>query len=839
MVVLISRTVALRILNNRPHQNFKSFHHRHHTTTTSFCDGLSSFAYNAHRHGTINAQDGGIYQRYYSNPRPTPPSPRLQKIACYATTTATSSSYDNDNDGTTPSLQKLTVKELKDKLRNEGLPTSGLKAELIERLSTSTSTIQSSSSGHNSSTGSSSSSNTKKPKKKIPPPSSNKRKFTINPNWKSEFNAKAIQDEFDTMAKKEGFDDTLAYYADDGSFDDDFTDDDYTFDDTEDDDNDMLVFENNDDIPDLGFSPQTSQSMDERLAAAKNDQLRGRISVPQTLDKFSKDVTFNELQKLGFRREVNPFGNDETPRREQFKVITGSMTCTGCGSDFQTKNDLRPGFLPQEKFEIQTKLSKIEEAQRLQEKAVTNEWSPDDEVDWLLRQAEATTNDGDGGEEGEEDLVNLSVDEMATTLGLDLDALSQKKVLCKRCHQLQNFGSVEEKLRPGWTDEPTLSQEQFRKLLLPLKEKKAVILALVDLFDFSGSVLPELDEIADDNPVILAANKADLLPSEMGQTRAENWVRRELEYLNVQSIANIGGAVRLVSCKTGFGIQAMMEKAKKLADEMDCDIYVVGAANAGKSTLVNYLLDDANPESNRLKFGGRKRAGNANKYKGTVTTSPLPGTTLKFIKIDLGDGQALYDTPGLLVPGCLTERLTPEELKIVVPKKKVEPITFRIESGKCCLVGGLAKIELIGDCKPFLFTFFVANEIKLHMTNSAKADEFTAKHVGKLLTPPLEPGQERMDEMGGFEYHEIDIKGEGWKQAAADITLRGLGWVAVTGAGVAKVRVGVPKGIGITVRPPLMPFDVWEATAKYTGGRAVRKSGKSRGGKRRKGVGRN
>jgi 30S ribosome assembly GTPase len=170
--------------------------------------------------------------------------------------------------------------------------------------------------------------------------------------------------------------------------------------------------------------------------------------------------------------------------------------------------------------------------------------------------------------------------------------------------------------------------------------------------------------------------------------------------------------------------------------------------------------------------------------------------------------------------------------------RRVEPITFRVASGKCVLVGGLAKVELIGDSKPFLFTFFVANDIKLHPTDSERADEFTSKHVGKILTPPLEPGQERLEEIGEFEYHEIDVKGEGWKQAAADITLRGLGWVAVTGAGVAKVRIGVPKGIGITVRPPLMPFDVWEATAKYTGGRAVRKSTKSRSGKRRKGVGR-
>lgn len=83
---------------------------------------------------------------------------------------------------------------------------------------------------------------------------------------------------------------------------------------------------------------------------------------------------------------------------------------------------------------------------------------------------------------------------------------------------------------------------------------------------------------------------------------------------------------------------------------------------------MNYLLDENNPDK-KERYGGKKRAGNANKWKGSVTTSPLPGTTLKFIKIELGDGKVLYDTPGLLIPGSLTDRLTPEELKIVVPKK--------------------------------------------------------------------------------------------------------------------------------------------------------------------------
>ena len=132
----------------------------------------------------------------------------------------------------------------------------------------------------------------------------------------------------------------------------------------------------------------------------------------------------------------------------------------------------------------------------------------------------------------------------------------------------------------------------------------------------------------------------------------------------------------------------------------------------------------------------------------------------------------------------------------------------------------------------------MSNDIKLHPTKIEKANDFVQKHVGEMLTPPLPPGPERMEEIGQFEEHVIDIDGVGWKEAAADVTLTGLGWVAVTGAGTAKVKISVPKGIGIAVRPPLMPYDIWETTAKYTGGRSVRKSSRTISGKRRKGVGR-
>jgi hypothetical protein len=82
-------------------------------------------------------------------------------------------------------------------------------------------------------------------------------------------------------------------------------------------------------------------------------------------------------------------------------------------------------------------------------------------------------------------------------MGLDLEDITKRKVICKRCHGLQNVGMVEENVFATAFDGGTgVVPGKFRDLLRPIREKKAVIIALVDLFDFSGSVLPELDDIA-------------------------------------------------------------------------------------------------------------------------------------------------------------------------------------------------------------------------------------------------------------------------------------------------------------------------------------------------------
>ena len=175
----------------------------------------------------------------------------------------------------------------------------------------------------------------------------------------------------------------------------------------------------------------------------------------------------------------------------------------------------------------------------------------------------------------------------------------------------------------------------------------------------------------------------------------------------------------------------MLQDVSERAARRHSDIYIVGAANVGKSTFLNQILELHNNAGGRGR--GRKGASSSSRNRG-VTTSPLPGTTLDFLCIDLnarwrrnkgGRGGLLYDTPGLIMPHQLTARLTTEELSAVVPTRRVHHTTLRVAVGKSVLLGGLMRVDVLDDRlddeegrvsksrdKPgFFLTFFVADSV--------------------------------------------------------------------------------------------------------------------------------
>uniref|UniRef100_A0A7S2HU96 G domain-containing protein n=1 Tax=Octactis speculum TaxID=3111310 RepID=A0A7S2HU96_9STRA len=523
----------------------------------------------------------------------------------------------------------------------------------------------------------------------------------------------------------------------------------------------------------------------------------------------------NALQEEKFSDSDDDALDDEYDglgRAAQYSLTLEPDECAGCGIRLHSSSPNQPGFVPSHVLE---KLLGVKASAEELEK---------DETDQIIENL-LSGNDETYGEEPEKG--NTGESSSPDWDPIDDDALLEddeipSRVICQRCHRLRNYGNVADDLRPGWSKSEALMPSHFEELIGALKGKRCVLVTMIDVFDFHGSVLPRLASLAGKNPLFVAVNKVDLLPSDYSPTRVRDWVVEECRYwASLEQIRP--NNVHLVSAKTGSGIGKLMDAVRDLAKRRKCDIYVVGAANVGKSSFVNRLCNmeggHADKRGSKKRKGGKKQMGVVPQKQG-ITTSALPGTTLSFLKIAVGEGVSLIDSPGIILRHQLTSRLSISELSSVVPSKNVEHVTLRLREGKAVCLGALARIELL-EGKPFFFTFYVAQGVKLHSTSSEGIEAFVEKHVGGLLTPPHDPL--RLEEVAPrLETFDLEVQGAGWTEAGSDIVLSGLGWVAVTGSGSCRVRVSVPEGVMVLQRPPLMPYEARASMGKSTGGRILK-----------------
>lgn len=339
-------------------------------------------------------------------------------------------------------------------------------------------------------------------------------------------------------------------------------------------------------------------------------------------------------------------------------------------------------------------------------------------------------------------------------------ALERDVIICQRCFRLKHYNEIQD---------VAMTDEDFLKLLSGIGKTNALVVKVVDIFDFNGSWVPGLQRLVGKNDILLVGNKVDLLPKSTNHNRLIKWMKHSAKGLGLKPVD-----VLLMSAEKGSGIQEVAEAIDHYRHGKD--VYIVGCTNVGKSTFINRLIN---------KFGGDDRL--------TITTSHFPGTTLDFIDIPLDDDQMLYDTPGVVNQHQAAHFISQNDYKKVMPHREIKPKVYQLNEKQTLFLGGLARLDYLSGGRRSVICY-VSNALYIHRTKQENADELYQNQFGKLLAPPSDQGAE----LPVMKRHDFLIK-----QEDMDIVFSGLGWMTVK-AGEANVSAYAPEGIGVTIRPSII-----------------------------------
>lgn len=470
--------------------------------------------------------------------------------------------------------------------------------------------------------------------------------------------------------------------------------------------------------------------------------VKGSQSTIQTTNKYQE-----KAPKKGYWKPLLSEGRDED---ENYGTI-----CPGCGIFMQDEDPSLPGYYQKRKMEV----TEILEDEEGVEAFLSDEF--DEEGDDFMDDSEGSFEDSDGeedklkskdgidwdSEEWESDFESEDDDSedldgfTAASVGYGniteetvqkgkrerLSKSERKKMareaqkekeevtVCARCHSLRNYGQVKNQTAENLIPDFDFDRLITTRLMKPAKAADStVVVMVVDCVDFDGSfpkraaksLFKALEGSQDGQKLtkklpklVLVATKVDLLPSQISPTRLDRWVRHR---------AKAGGApklsgVYLVSSRKDLGVRNLLTFIKNLAGPRG-NVWVIGAQNAGKSTLINAFAKKEGVKVTKL------------------TEAAVPGTTLGILRIGgvLPAKAKMYDTPGLLHPYLMSMRLNREEQKMVEIRKELQPRTYRMKASTCYYILKLEPIctyifffhleDKFADCLESLSMLVMVNE---------------------------------------------------------------------------------------------------------------------------------
>ncbi|CAK9153537.1 unnamed protein product [Ilex paraguariensis] len=562
----------------------------------------------------------------------------------------------------------------------------------------------------------------------------------------------------------------------------------------------------------------------------KNHKYKKKCSYVSLSVRGSQSITQTIRQK-----------NGKSTRKSDGKVIVSEgrdddenygRICPGCGIFMQDKDQNLPGYYQKRKVEVlegeeddkidgfdedgedfmddiegELEESDGEEGNLKNEDGIdwdSEEWESDlEEDDDELKELDGFTPAGVGYGNITEELVNKGKKTRVSKadrkrMAREAQREKEEVTVCARCHSLRNYGKVKNQMVENLIPDFDFDRLISTRLMKPTGNADAtVVVMVVDCVDFDGSfpkravksLFKALErskgefKLSKKLPkLVLVATKVDLLPSQISPTRLDRWVRHRAKANGAPKLSG----VYLVSARKDLGVRNLLSFVKESAGPRG-NVWVIGAQNAGKSTLINAFAKKEGTKVTKL------------------TEAAVPGTTLGILRIGgiLSAKAKMYDTPGLLHPYLMSMRLNRDEQKMIEIRKELQPQTYRIKAGQAIHIGGLVRLDLNQASVATIYvTICVSSNVSLHLGKLENADETWSKHAGVRLQPPI--GVDRISELGEWEEMEVKVSGTSWDVNSIDIAVAGLGWFSLGLKGEANLTLWTYGGIETTLREPLV-----------------------------------
>ncbi|MDE7161252.1 MAG: 50S ribosome-binding GTPase, partial [Anaeroplasmataceae bacterium] len=226
-----------------------------------------------------------------------------------------------------------------------------------------------------------------------------------------------------------------------------------------------------------------------------------------------------------------------------------------------------------------------------------------------------------------------------------------------------------------------------------------------------------------------------------------DWISKECQRQSFSPLV-----IGVASARNGAFIDDLVETIDLARKNRD--VYFVGCANVGKSSIINALL---------------KRT--TERTEDVIATSLVPGTTLNEIRIPyFEDNCALVDTPGLINEKDVLNHILPVSYRRIVPNQELKPVTYQILDQNSIFLGGLAVLKFKTKEK-LSVTVYASRELYLHRTKTNRVEELFATQLGTLLVPPTP------EEASSLKYQKYHFTISGKK----DIWFSGFGFVQISG----------------------------------------------------------